>query len=138
MADHGHDHSELTKGGAHPHHVLPQRMIFMVAGGLFALMALTIGAAIYMPEPFKSNETFWMQVLALAIAVVKACLVIYYYMGVKFGTRLIKIFAIGGFVWFLLLFIMMVDYTTRPMEPVPGWESTPSSALPRDTVENPE
>jgi cytochrome c oxidase subunit IV len=136
MAEHGHDH-EYTKGGAHAHHILPQRTIFMVAGGLFALMAITIIAAIYMPEPYK-GWTIPMQCLALAIAVAKACLVVYYYMGVKFGTRLIKIFAYGGFVWFFMLFIMMIDYTTRPMEPVPGWEKQTSSALPRDTIKNPE
>ncbi|MFM9872854.1 MAG: cytochrome C oxidase subunit IV family protein [Fimbriimonadaceae bacterium] len=102
MAEHGHDH-EFTKGGAHAHHILPQRTIIMIAGALFALMALTIGAAIYMPEPYK-GWTIPMQCLALLIAVVKASLVVYYYMGVKFGTRLIKIFAYGGFVWFLMLF----------------------------------
>jgi len=138
MAEHGHDHSEHTKGGAHLHHVLPQRMIFMVAGALFALMVLTIWAAFWFPVESLKENTFFMQVLALTIAVVKASLVIYYYMGVKFGTRLIKIFAYGGFVWFFTLFIMMIDYTTRPMEPVPGWEKQSSSALPRDTVENPE
>lgn len=137
MAAHGHDHSELTKGGAHASHVLPQSMIFIIAGGLFAGMAATIGAAFMIPEPLHSN-TFFMQSLALAIAIFKACLVVYFYMGVKFGTRLVKIFAYGGFIWFFTLFIMMADYTTRPMEPVPGWETTPSSALPRDTVKNPE
>ena len=112
-------------------------MIFLVAGGLFALMVITIAAAFMVPEPIKSN-TFIMQSVALLIAVIKASLVVYYYMGVKFGTRLVKIFAYGGFVWFFTLFVMMADYTTRPMEPVPGWENVPSSALPRNTVKDPE
>lgn len=138
MADHGHDHAEMTAGGAHASHVLSQKMILMIAGGLFVLMGATIGAAFFLPVPALKENTMFMQVLALGIAVIKASLVVYYYMGVKFGTRLIKIFAYGGFVWFFTLFIMMADYTTRPMETVPGWEKQASSALPRNTAEQPE
>lgn len=137
MASHAHEHAELTKGGAHPHHVLTQPMIIRVAGALFALMAITIVAAIYMPEPYK-GYTVPMQVLALAIAIVKGGLVVWYYMGVRFGTRLIKIFAFGGFIWFFTLFVMLCDYTTRPYEPVKGWEKVSSSALPRATVKEPD
>jgi cytochrome c oxidase subunit 4 len=136
MADHGHDH-EYTKGGAHANHILPQLTIIKIAVALFALMAITIGAAFMVPEPFHSNTAI-MQSVALAIAVIKASLVVYYYMGVKFGTRLVKVFAYGGFVWFLMLFIMMADYSTRPTEPVVGWETVSSSALPRNTAENPD
>lgn len=126
----GHDHGQYTAGGAHPHHILPQRTIFLVFGALLGLMVLTIVAA-FAPGPHHAS-TFLMNVIALAIAVTKATLVVAYFMGVKSATRLVKIFAIGGFVWFFTLFIMMADYATRPLEPVPGWEVVPSSALPRD------
>jgi caa(3)-type oxidase subunit IV len=133
---HGHDH-DYTKGGAHAHHILSQAKILQIAGALFALMVITIVAAFNVPEPLKNN-TFFMQGLALLIAVVKASLVVYFYMGVNVGTRLVKIFAYGGFVWFFVLFVMLADYTTRPTELVPGWEPTPSSAMPRGSLKEPE
>ncbi|QYK52214.1 MAG: hypothetical protein KF824_08085 [Fimbriimonadaceae bacterium] len=135
-ADHG--HHEYTAGGAHAHHILPQKTIFLIFGLLLGGMALTIWAAFFLPVKSLLENTFFMQSLALGIAVFKAYLVVTYFMGVKMGTRLVKIFAIGGFVWFFVLFVMMADYVSRPMEPVVGWEKVPSSALPRDTVKNPE
>lgn len=135
-ADHG--HHEYTAGGAHAHHILSQKAIFTIFGLLLGGMVLTIWAAFYLPIPNLLENTFFMQSLALGIAVFKAYLVVTYFMGVKMGTRLVKIFAIGGFVWFFVLFVMMADYVSRPMEPVVGWEKVPSSALPRDTVKNPE
>ncbi len=131
-----HDH-DLSPGGAHSHHILPQRTIFLVFGALMTLMVITIAAAFMLPEQLL-KQTFFMQGLALLIAVIKAYLVVTYFMGVKMATRLVKIFAIGGFVWFFTLFIMFADYLTRPYEPVPGWENVPSSALPRATVKDPE
>jgi hypothetical protein len=67
----------------------------------------------------------------MTIAVVKAYLVISIFMGVKHTTNLAKLFAIGGFVWFLLLFAILIDYASRPWEPVKGWEPEPSTSLPR-------
>lgn len=101
-------------------------MIFRVFGALVVLMVATIAAA------FMAHlGTFIMQTIALGIAIAKAALVITYFMGMKMSPRLIKIFAAGGFVWFLLLFSTIADYATRPMEPVQGWEPHAASALPR-------
>lgn len=82
--------------------------------------------------------TIWMNVIALSIAVTKATLVIVVFMGVGYSTRLVKLFAWGGFAWFFLMFIMLADYVTRPSEPVLGWEPVPASAMPRNTSENPD
>ncbi|MDI9636869.1 cytochrome C oxidase subunit IV family protein [Kamptonema cortianum] len=131
---HGHGHADLTPGGAHPHHILSQGKLATVFAALVFLMALTIGAAFYAPENIRSN-TMMMNLIAMGIAIIKATLVVTFFMGVKMSTRLTKIFAIGGFVWFFTLFIMMADYMTRPMEPVRGWENVSDSALPREKVE---
>ena len=124
------EHAHTSDHAAHSHHITPQSTLFKVFGLLFLFMVATIGAANYMPEAIKGNSLI-MNTIALGIAVVKASLVIMYFMGVKFTTRLVKIYAIGGFVWFFTLYIMLADYMTRPYEPVRGWEKTSSTSLPR-------
>ena len=131
MSDHTQDHA------GHSHHVTPQRTLVGVGLTLLALMALTIFAAIAAPESMKANS-FLMNAIALTIAVVKATLVVAYFMGVKFTTRLVKIYAIGGFVWFFTLYVMLADYMTRPYERVQGWEKESATALPRGSLEERE
>lgn len=94
---------------------------------LMFLMILTVVAAKYT----HFLPTLWGNVVALTIAVVKAYLVVSIFMGVKYTTNLAKLFAIGGFVWFLLMFGTLIDYWSRPWEPVKGWEPVPSTSLPR-------
>jgi cytochrome c oxidase subunit 4 len=60
-------------------------------------------------------------VVALSIAVVKASLVILFFMHVFYGTRLTKLIVGAGLFWLiLLLFIAMFDYWTRAWVGVPG------------------
>ena len=125
MAEHGKGHA------AHEHHIIPQTTLFGVFAMLILLMVLTIAAAFAI-----KLDTIWMNVIALGIATTKAAFVVTVFMGVKYSTRLVRLFALGGFAWFFLLFIMLADYTTRPSEPVVGWEE--ATALPRDTVERPD
>lgn len=121
-----HEHS-----GGHSHHIIPQSTLLVTFTALMVLMVATIGAAIYMPEPIRSNSVM-MNLIAMGIAVLKAYLVVSIFMGVKWATKLTKLFAIGGFVWFLTLFIALVDYASRPLEPVVGWDKGAPQALPRD------
>jgi len=59
--------------------------------------------------------------VALAIAGVKATLVILIFMGVKYNTPLTKVVAASGFVWLIILFgITMGDYLTRSWIGFPG------------------
>jgi caa(3)-type oxidase subunit IV len=94
---------------------------------LMALMVLTIVAA----RVTHFLPTMPANVVAMSIAIIKAFLVVAIFMGVKYTTNLAKLFAIGGFVWFLLLFGILIDYYSRPWEPVDGWEPLPSTSLPR-------
>jgi cytochrome c oxidase subunit 4 len=53
-------------------------------------------------------------IVALTIALIKAALVILYFMHVKHSSKLIWVFAAAGFFWLILLFgITMTDYLTR-------------------------
>jgi cytochrome c oxidase subunit 4 len=57
----------------------------------------------------------WNVVAALAIAVVKALLVILFFMHVRHSARLVWLFAAAAFVWLgLLLGLTMTDYASRP------------------------
>ena len=94
-------------------HVLPLRVYFAVFLALLAGTLLTTWVATH--DLGRLNDA-----LALAIAGAKAALVILYFMHVRYQTRLVWVFALAGFVWLVLFFILILaDYETRL--PVPGW-----------------
>jgi len=96
------------------HHIVPKRVYFAV---FFALIVLTWVTA------FVSTIDLgrWNIFVALAIAIVKASLVILFFMHVKYSTRLTKFIVMCGFFWLmLLLFITMSDLWTRSWMGVPG------------------
>lgn len=128
----------------HGHHVISDKVLLKTFGLLLILMVATIGAA---RLPFEGAQMFpgfkdiimkyqaaWYltNFVALGIAVWKTVLVISNFMGVKFASNLVKIYAVLGFVGFSLLYIMMFDYASRSWEPVRGWEKVNSTALQRD------
>ena len=83
---------------------------------LTILMLLTIGSSyIQFSTPLLNN------VINLTIAVIKATLVVAFFMGVAYTTHLAKMFALAGFVWLLLMSIIFGDFATRGWEPVQGW-----------------
>jgi len=117
----------------HSHHIIPVKTLTINLFVLMVLMILTVAAARF--EIFDSLSTFANNIIAMTIACVKAFLVISIFMAVKYSTKLTKLFAIGGFVWFLLIFGILIDYASRHWEPVKGWEAdTPSSSIPRSST----
>lgn len=128
----------------HGHHVVSNRVLNWTFLQLFVAMVLTIAAArapIDGPKYFPGFDSFFRQwefawpltnAIALGIAVFKAVQVIRFFMGVQYASKLSKLFAVGGFLGFSLLYIMFFDYWSRPWEPVRGWEKVPSTAFPRD------
>jgi caa(3)-type oxidase subunit IV len=111
----------------HGHHVTPTSVLFRNLVILLILMVLTVVAA----RVTHFLPTMPANVVAMSIAIVKAFLVVSIFMGVRYTTNLGKLFAIGGFVWFLLMFGILVDYFSRPWEPVKGWVPAGSTSLPR-------
>lgn len=81
-------------------------IVFVV---LLVLLALTVGAAYLDLGP-------WSTVLAIAIASLKALLVILYFMHVRYSTPLTWLYAAVGFIWLgILIVLTLSDYLTR------GW-----------------
>ncbi len=127
-------------------HVFPIWMYVKVFIALFVLMILTVAASYV---DFTHIHPLGMtisplvgslinNVIAMTIAVLKATLVVLFFMHVKFSTRLTKIFAVSGFVWMSLMFLILLDYGTRAWEPVPSWEKFEGSALSRQKGEKAE
>ncbi len=91
------------------HHVVPLKTYFTVFAALMVFTAITVAVAFLDLGPANN-------VVMLSIAVVKATLVVMFFMHVKYGTRLIPLVAASGFFFVMLMFvIMMSDYMSR------GW-----------------
>lgn len=118
-------------------HVFPIRMYVFTLIALLLLMGATVAASyIHFPNvtlgPVTINGSILANVLAMSIAVVKALLVVFYFMHVKYGTDLIKLWALTGFVWVTLMLFILMDYGTRKFEPAPAFEADKGSALYRE------
>ena len=100
-ADLGHDH------------VTPLSVYFGIFGALMALTAITVAVA-------------WVDLgslnilVALGVAVVKATLVVLYFMHLKYSSKLTWVVMGSGLFWlFMLLTVIMADYATRGWMPAP-------------------
>ena len=107
----------------HEHHIVGTGTYFLTLVALTVLMLLTVGAYyIDIPAVGPISGTVMNQTVALVIAVTKAALVVFIFMGVRWGTKLTKLWAATGFVWFFLLGLVLIDYPMRAFENVSGWE----------------
>ncbi|RMD85885.1 MAG: hypothetical protein D6813_15635, partial [Calditrichaeota bacterium] len=75
---------------------------------------------------------FLNNVVALTIAVIKATLVVLFFMHVKYSSRLTRVFAIAGIFWLIILLsYTLSDVMTRTWTPQPeGWSKVVTSPLP--------
>ena len=56
----------------------------------------------------------WNVIVALTIAVIKASLVAWIFMGVRYSTRMTRLFVVAGLVWLtIMMLITGADYRTR-------------------------
>ena len=94
---------------AHQHHIVPLRIYLLIFLALLLGTALTVGAAYVDMGPLNTP-------VALAIAVFKATLVVLFFMHVRYGSKLVWLFAGGGFLWLVILLVLTLsDYFSR------GW-----------------
>jgi cytochrome c oxidase subunit 4 len=101
-------------------HIVSPRVYYLIFGALMVGTALTVMAAfVDMDHIFKGANT----VVALTIAVVKATLVVLFFMHVRYGSRLIWLIVGSGVFWLAIMFVFtFADYETRPR-----WYTTPAS-----------
>ena len=92
-------------------HIVPKRVYYTVFAILMLCTLLTVAIASVDLGVFNT-------VAALTIAVVKATLVVLYFMHVKYSTRLTWAVVVGSVFWLgILLVLTMSDYLTR------GWRT---------------
>jgi cytochrome c oxidase subunit IV len=111
------------------HHVATVRTYITIWAALLVLVLVTVIAA-------RSNLGPFNLALAMSIAIVKALLVILYFMHVRWSSPLTWVFAGAAFVWLgILLVLSNSDYATRGSEPgarvvapamVPAHQGAPS------------
>jgi cytochrome c oxidase subunit IV len=88
-------------------HIVSKKTYYSIFTALMVGTALTVGAA------FVNLHNFNI-VVALIIAGIKASLVIFFFMHVKFSSKLTKLWVAIGFIWLaLMLAITLTDYFTR-------------------------
>jgi cytochrome c oxidase subunit 4 len=93
------------------HHVVPKSTYIIIFVWLFVLLVLTVAAA-------QVDLGAWNVPVALAIAVVKAVLIVLFFMHVRYSSRLVQLFAAGGFVWLaIMLSFTLADVWAR----LAGW-----------------
>ncbi len=98
-------------------HVIPVRVYLAVITVLMILTAVTVWAAFL---DFGALNT----VIAVGIAVVKALLVVMFFMHLKYSSRVLWVYAGAGAAFFLLMIALMLsDYRSRDWFPEPAaWE----------------
>jgi cytochrome c oxidase subunit IV len=88
-------------------YIVPRSTYYVIFGLLMGFTAITIGTAFVDLGPLNA-------VAALAIASVKATLVILFFMHVKYSTRLTWAVVVGSVFWLgILLVLLASDYITR-------------------------
>jgi len=110
-ASHPHPHGPEEHG---EHHVVPIPLYLTVFAALMVLLVLTLVAAY-----FDLGE--WNVIIAITIAVVKAVLIILYFMHIRWGTALVRVFAGAALFWLTIMTILILqDYLSRSGATLPG------------------
>jgi cytochrome c oxidase subunit 4 len=100
------------------HHAPDVRKYFYVFAALMVLLALTVIAA-----KLTHGHGALGVVIAMIIAIIKAVLVVMFFMHIKGATGLTKVFVVVGLLWLsILVALTLNDYLTRDwLPPSNGW-----------------
>ena len=103
----------MANDHSHEHHVQPVSLYFAVWFALVMLLVLTVGVAFINLGPLNNA-------VALGIAVFKALLVILFFMGTRYSSRLTWLWAGAGFAFLIIMLMTVGDYVTRNLESIHG------------------
>ena len=99
--------TEQAHHDEHEHHIVSPKVYVVIFLALLALTSLTVGASFIEMGIFNP-------IIALGIAVIKAVLVVLFFMHVKYSTKLTKLtVGAGVFTFFILIGMTLADYFTR-------------------------
>jgi len=107
MSDKFENHDVNAGHTENEQHIVSPKVYLAIFGALVFFTALTVGASFIEMGP-------WNPVVAIAIAVVKATLVVLFFMHIKYSSKLMKLTVGAGVFTFLILVGMSLsDYFTR-------------------------
>lgn len=96
----------------HQHHVVPVRVYIVIFLSLMVLTTLTVLASF---KNFGPGNT----VIAVSIAMIKASLVVLYFMHVRYNDNIVRIAVFAGFLWLgVLIVLTLSDYIARGWLPI--------------------
>jgi cytochrome c oxidase subunit 4 len=97
--------------------VISKKTYFIVWALLLVLLGATVGVAYLQLGRFNV-------VIAVGIAVIKATIIVMYFMHVRYSPRLVWVFAGAGALWLgIMLALTIGDYQTRQYLPAPtNWQ----------------
>src|SRR5678815_5899831 len=99
-------------------HIVPVRTYILVFLALMVFTAITVFVAYF------DLASVWgplNAIVALSIAVIKATLVVLFFMHVKYSSKLTQVLVLAGVFWLIILLAFtMADYLTRSGWPQPG------------------
>jgi cytochrome c oxidase subunit IV len=99
--------SNETGPVSHEHHIVGPKTYLLILGALMVLTATTTGAAYLDMGVFNP-------IIALAIACLKAVLVILFFMHIRYSSKVMMLTVGAGFFTFLVLITMTLsDYISR-------------------------
>ena len=101
------DHDKNSEHPEHEHHIVGPATYAIIFACLLVGTLLTVGASLIEMGP-------WNPVVAIAIACVKATLVVLFFMHIKYSSKLMKLTVGAGVFTFLILVGMsLADYMSR-------------------------
>ena len=97
----------------HADHIIPRSVYFGIFAVLMALTVITVAVSYVNLGPLNI-------IVAITVAVIKATLVVLYFMHVRYSSRLTWVVVGAGVFWLLILLgMLMGDYGSR------GWLQAP-------------